>query len=875
MKKYVRRGKRRGVLYVGLPCVVLVIILCGLSRLRPMHGVSHAESDADNRQSGLAVEGASMPTVQVSSFLGSMHDVDSLCVLAASFRASGSCTHPDAMIRYRLFVSAESHRDSRWPAAQARLKLSGWSEMTPLAQDGLSYAEVLRGQFLCDTPHALMFRDAAPTNCVNIQILFLHPNTFVPIGQHGLTSTNFCAALLVGGSNPDLAASQFEHGDEHVHAVVATCGGESLSLSEDPQFPIAVVVEELRRIRWIIATPLSGLGLETTRSMQIKCLSRTSARHRVELLLVPTMEAMPKFWTAAAQCEDAHQVLRSVGHFVPLITFSGMGALLSTLAAYGGKQYIDDSKQMSHCEIEKIWFVNAFEEMAKSGSAAAMEFMTGDPQQLRFFGDVLLDTKTVKNITTSNLTIVMSEPGSTCLSACASKGLGCAPAALDWWFPNSCEALASLMPHHDWFCHYEVNPILAAVAPCARFHDGYLVVRDDRVTSRNATCAASLPEIERVCTCIHAKAASTAQMQRLTSNDAARLVGAALWPPSRGPSLHGGAPDNTSCPCPSKPYGRNENFEAVCMEYLGDYRNVLVMTAMSNNIKFGRTAKFRVQYKNKCVEAILKPPQASFPLEPFAEYIAFEVDRTLDVKLIPPTTWMFVPMSAIEAASNAEIRFSQWINQEVFVYALQSRLTTLDPVSSALLIGCSVQLYVRGARWQRGTPLNYDDRSLDMLIPSTLRRGLPSHPAIVRYLSDAMVIDTIIANDDRSSQKNSNVFLAGLGEFEFVLLDQGKSLYHQEVRSRYLVRLSESPTMDMRATADGTPLCVFKKSTKEALMTLQGNAKMSERIKRFVPPFIWKAVGQKRLNWLDYRVERLRGHISHCVRLLGEDIVTL
>lgn len=874
MKKHVRRGRRRGIFFGAIVSITVVGLLLLLNSFRPKQRVAH-DGPADLLQNGLVVEGAGTPTILVASFLGTFDDVDSLCVLASSLIASGSCVHPSASIRYRLFVNAELQRDKEWSAAHVRLALSGWMDVSFVLQVSAGYAEVMRGQFLCDTPHTLMFSGAKKMDCVNTQILFMHPHAFVPVGQLGITTSNFCGPIFSADPGPDLVASQFEHGaDDRGHAVVATCGGDSLSFSDNPQFPIAVAVEDLSHIQWIVITPLNGLSHETAQFMNVKCLSRLSARHRVDPALVPTMEAMPKFANSLVQCDDANQVLRSVNHFVPLLMFTGVGALQSTIEAFRGKKFVDDASELWHCGIEAIWFVRAFTELAQSTDATAEEFMTRDQQQLKFYGDVLLDVAATKNITTSNLTIVMSEPGGTCLSACASKGLGCAPAALDWWFPNSCEGLMSLMPRHDWFCHYEVNPIIAAVAPCARFHDGYLVVRDGRVTSRNATCAASLPDVERVCTCIHSKSAATAQMQPLTDNDVKRLVSTAVWPASRDPHAIEEVQRNHSCPCPHKPYGLNEDFEAVCMEYLGDYKNVLSMIAMSNNVKFGRTAKFKVQYKNKCVEAILKPPQASFPMEPFAEYIAFEVDRTLGVKLIPPTTWMFVPMSAIEAASNSEFRFSQWINQEVIVYAFQTKLTTMDPTTSAILLGCSVQLFIRGARWQRGTPLHYDDRALDMVIPSSLHRTLPAQPAIARYLSDSMLIDTIMANDDRSSQKNSNVFPVGNGVFEYVLLDQGKSLYHEEVRSRYLVRLSESPTMDMRSTADGTPLCVFRKSTKDAFMTLQGNARLSERIKRFVPPLIWKAVGQKRLNWMDYRVERLRGHISHCVRLLGEERVS-
>lgn len=875
MRKHGRRGKRRGVSSLILVCAFVITLIAGLYHFAKQ--IRRSENPSFLIDSGLQVESATSTTILVASFLSAPEDVDSLCVLAASFIGTASCAHREAAIKYTLFVSPRLWKLKEWDVVRARLAMAGWVSFIDVLHESYGYSHVLRGQFLCEAAHATMFRGPV-ADCSSTQILFLHPQTFVPWGQQGISFTNFCQRIHQD-NGPDSVASQFEH-DGGVHAVVATCGGETLPLSDDAQSPVAQSVHELERIRWMIITPLRGLSPTTSATMDVKCLSRMSAHHRIHQGFVPVVEAMPKFAAAAAQCDDAHRLLRQINHFVPLISFDGVSSMLATVSVSGGTKFIDDAAELPHCEVELIWFVAAFEELSSfleiaSPNNGEFRSLRGGKPHLKFYGGVLLDVMPVRNITTANMTIVVSEPGASCLNACAGRGLGCAPAALDWWFPNSCGALKSLMPQHDWFCHNEANGALAAVAPCARFHDGYLIVRDPRVTSRNATCAASHPDVERVCTCIHAKLAATAQLRSLNDDDSLRLASTAFWPTNHISTLVTQLTSrNSSCPCPSGPYAATEDAEMVCMEYLADYKNVRSMTAMSNNVKYGRTAKFKLKYNNDCVEAIVKPPQLSFPLEPFAEYIAFEVDRTLGLRLIPPTTWLFVPMSAIEAAAhNVDPSFAQWVSQEVLMHVLQNRLTSVDPKTSAVLVGCSVQLFVRGARWQRGTPLNYDDRSLDLLIPSALRSP-PQHALLLLYLSDAMILDTIIANDDRSSQKNSNVFPIGGGQYAFVLLDQGKSLYHPEVRSRYTVCLSETPTMDKRPSAEGTPLCIFRNSTKNALMSLEGSARLSERIKMFVPQQIWKAIGQKRLNWIDYRVERLRGHLSHCVRLLGEDKVS-
>lgn len=834
-------------------------------------------------QDGLTVE-TGRDTIVVASFLQSLDDVDSLCVLVYSMIASKSCEHRAATVVYRLAVSRASWSDERWDGARLRLASAGWTSFELALSNEFVRGAALRSNFLCEDSYAKMFRSSSRLECDTTQVLFLDAHTFVPWGQEGLRFANLCA-FIGTASEGDLVASQFEHAAVGgIHAVVATCGGETLPFYEDPQSPIASAVEDLGRIRWMIISPLRGLTSETALKMQVKCLARLSAKHRMNRELVPVLEALPNFFRAVKQCDDAHSIVRQVDYFIPLVIFDEMRMMMEVITGSRGAKYIESYANVSHCGVERNWFVATFTKLAFATyekQALEQQFLVlrdGVEVLLFHYGQVHLHLLPNKNITTTNLTIVVSEPGASCLSACAGRSLGCAPAALEWWFPNSCGALRSFMPHHDWYCHYDANPMLAAVAPAARFHDGYLIVRDQRSVPRNATCSASLPDVERVCTCIHSRAAATAEMLPLTPTDVHRLESSVLWPASSViDAVEKKSAAESSCPCPSKPYASSEDNEARCLEYLSNFSNVRRLAAMSNNVKFGRTAKFKVQYHDSCVEAILKPPQSSFPLEPFAEYIAFEIDRALRIHLIPPTSWMFLPITAIEEASRSESSFSQWVSQEVLVHVLQNRLTSVDPKSSAVLVGCSVQLFIRGARWQRGTPLNYDDRTLDLLIPSALVQSEqpPRNTRLLAYLSDSMLLDTILANDDRGSQKNSNVFPVGKGQFEPLLLDQGKSLYNQEVRSRYTVRLTDSPTLETRSSADGTPLCLFRKSTKSAILSLEGHARLSERIKRFVPPQIWKAVGQKRLHWMDYRVERLRGHIANCVRLLGEGKSTL
>eukprot|EP00658_Telonema_sp_P-2_P030894 TRINITY_DN23244_c0_g1_i1.p1 TRINITY_DN23244_c0_g1~~TRINITY_DN23244_c0_g1_i1.p1 ORF type:complete len:607 (+),score=64.01 TRINITY_DN23244_c0_g1_i1:216-2036(+) len=193
---------------------------------------------------------------------------------------------------------------------------------------------------------------------------------------------------------------------------------------------------------------------------------------------------------------------------------------------------------------------------------------------------------------------------------------------------------------------------------------------------------------------------------------------------------------------------------------------------MLSDLRFGRTAKLRVVYHHPClnyhlssaalvgrlkdgdaqspfayalgVGAVLKVPQSLFPIEPYAEYVAFEVDRLMHLNLIPPTTWLFVPISAIEEATmeyqnspeavaaqekkaetaggavggggnttsasgvvddqsshppkqGVSYEYGRWFSQEVLRYATEKNLVVVHPTTGEKMLGCSVQLWLGNA----------------------------------------------------------------------------------------------------------------------------------------------------------------------------------
>ena len=168
-----------------------------------------------------------------------------------------------------------------------------------------------------------------------------------------------------------------------------------------------------------------------------------------------------------------------------------------------------------------------------------------------------------------------------------------------------------------------------------------------------------------------------------------------------------------TCPCPVGATRAPTEFrELDCLEYLSNFNNVVKVRPMLSNIKFGRTVKMLVEYRHRCVRGIVKTPQSLFPLEPYSEYAAYELDRMLRLGYVPPTTWLFVPVAELEMAGvgfrnggDDDKEYQKWLAEEVLMYVGRNGLSVVDK-QGRLVVGCSVQLMVSGARWQRKTPLD-------------------------------------------------------------------------------------------------------------------------------------------------------------------------
>ena len=161
-------------------------------------------------------------------------------------------------------------------------------------------------------------------------------------------------------------------------------------------------------------------------------------------------------------------------------------------------------------------------------------------------------------------------------------------------------------------------------------------------------------------------------------------------------------------------------------------------------------------------------------------------------------------------------------------------------------------------------------RGLGTLAMEWCERRQKKHlDAVLAYLSDTIVFDTILGNDDRTSQKNSNVYMnkqetlpvRTFGSRKIVL--QGK--YHITVSDQCTIVLQSVHTDIETGVSD---LCLYRRKTSEALNSLQGT--LVGAFQTNSPSPIWKRIEERRLYWAETRLELVEIKFGKCVNRLGE-----
>jgi hypothetical protein len=452
-----------------------------------------------------------------------------------------------------------------------------------------------------------------------------------------------------------------------------------------------------------------------------------------------------------------------------------------------------------------------------------------------------------------------------------------------------------------------------------------------------------------------------------------------------------------------------------CLEYLSNYTNVRNVTAMLSTARFGRTVKMKLSYGlppgSSCrrpIEGVAKLPQSLFPLEPYSEYLAFELDQMLQLNYVPPTTWIFLPiadveraaldslngLSAVDAAVDAKkalakdptglnlagatneedrdngqqskaagkespedlvgrpithrYEYSRWVARESLMYAINHDLVVARPDDGRLSIGASVQLWIQGSRTAQGTPLQYDEATPLRLLSGDAPGGPTSSPSTTsedvsdvdvegtpdaykryqrEYLSDTLLFDALISNDDRGPIKNTNVFRLKKSDYDrlkasypyrYINVDQGKSLYAEGFPKDSV--FDQAAKQLALGVGDGTAggdihavlrssICKFRRQTVLALEALvakeQGRspsvfggrqgvgsnegespfghelrvtasaAPLLANLRESVPEPILRHIGLNRLKSLQSRLNKLVEHVHRCQAEFGAEKIWL
>eukprot|EP00758_Cryptobia_borreli_P016679 Tbor_TRINITY_DN6127_c0_g2::TRINITY_DN6127_c0_g2_i6::g.21928::m.21928 len=109
--------------------------------------------------------------------------------------------------------------------------------------------------------------------------------------------------------------------------------------------------------------------------------------------------------------------------------------------------------------------------------------------------------------------------------------------------------------------------------------------------------------------------------------------------------------------------------DKLCQEYLSNLNNIHSIKAISSILYRGRTLKFKVYYRHNNIKAIVKVSQKYFLWEASAEYLAYAVDRAINITAIPTTVFTQLPLDYMRAASGVLSPFySQWWTNYILMY---------------------------------------------------------------------------------------------------------------------------------------------------------------------------------------------------------------
>ncbi|CUG92720.1 protein kinase, putative [Bodo saltans] len=311
------------------------------------------------------------------------------------------------------------------------------------------------------------------------------------------------------------------------------------------------------------------------------------------------------------------------------------------------------------------------------------------------------------------------------------------------------------------------------------------------------------------------------------------------------------------------------------------------------------------------VRCMLKVPQVLFPLEPFAEVAAYEIDRKLRIHRVPPTTLVAISIDWIKQQSvkRAEqemkmvpefLEASRVANYDEWIEFLKQSKQALHKVSTKFdkddeaqqhsrftfnktHVWCSLQLFLREVQPLLYTPLRVPyskqhpgwHRWFDVEF-----NEYPVSEGPLLALSQMAIFDCILMNNDRSPNKN-NFAVGGCRKCPpherrtsglpptVVHLDHGMSFYGKDA----LI-----PHNPIAKTPKKVRFCIFYAPLMRVLLRLDAQFEGKEAQWRAfmlngINPFAANVIGHDKVRDTGSMVVKVLNRMRFCIKEYNETAV--
>jgi hypothetical protein len=217
-----------------------------------------------------------------------------------------------------------------------------------------------------------------------------------------------------------------------------------------------------------------------------------------------------------------------------------------------------------------------------------------------------------------------------------------------------------------------------------------------------------------------------------------------------------------------------------CTAYLADRRNWAAVEIMAPKFE-QRTIKYAVTLRDGTA-AMMKVPQALFPTEPFSEVAAYQLDRFLDVRRVPPTVLVDVALADLVAAvergggaipmvkefGSSSKTFVEWVKKDFVTFVRRSKSPAFMRNATHVMVSLQLSIADVAPLLSSALKVPYSKahpgwhRWFNPAWPGFAAIMTRHRPALLA-LSQMAMFDFFLGNSDRSPNKNNFVVLGCLG----------------------------------------------------------------------------------------------------------------